>query len=207
MHMKAQLLSVSLALGAGLGCVGNDSAIDLGGAYPYTAACERSTSISIGAGELDVAGNAHYFVTFAIQSDLQGAQSGNTNDFVVDEVSLTYSGPFSISAAKYPVYYVIDPDSSAQSWVGADLFPGEAATQLKAAVVPGAEGTIKVGVQLGGKLRTGEMFRTSTATFPVRVFNSGTTCGGGIARTGPCGQPGGQDGSPVICCPDNAPAC
>ena len=79
-----------------------------------------------------------------------------------------------------------------ETWARAEALRGQA--------LPANGLSLLVTLQLFGELGSGRDVESNEATFPITVFNSGTTsCPAGQVPlpSGPCNSPGGQDGAPI----------
>ena len=174
-------------------------------------------------GRLDLAGTTSYVKWLEIASQLQPTvQPGGTtgeqvqttipNQAIVDTVALSYSSDpdLGIEDVSYPVTFSIDPATTDEpNLLLVELFPGPAGEALSNAVAVDETVTVNVSVRLMGRLRSGQAFTTNAVTYPVEVTRSPITCASGevVARNGICGGPGGQDSTPVLCCPASNPLC
>jgi len=215
-----------LLLGAGA-CISEESPIKLGPAYTLlgTAAapgtqgtCNINSAEEVGGGSLDISATPFYEVAFGEESDLvspgitnsNGIQVGSPsdNDFVVEQVLLTYTSTPTLPLQPEAVNVggvVFAGSAPPQAWLAMNIIGPKAAQVLETNVTPGNNYDVVIGLQLSGHLRNGEGPTTSNHfKYPVTVYNSGFAgCGAGGFKlpSGPCGIPGGQDGTFVGCCP------
>jgi hypothetical protein len=228
--MKPLRLVILLPLFAGLGCaVPNDSSIrflnahqfSLGGAA--TAAC-TTQNVAIYRGTLDLAGNDRYYVAFDWESNLQAITTvlstqevvagPQRNEFVLDHFVFTYSStpslPFQTEQVNAYAVNMVGA-SGASNWLGISLLTPQARQVLRDRLQPGdlAGVELQVTFQAFGTLASGQKLSSNKVTYPIQVFRSSfASCrvAGDIrAPTGPCGAPGGQDGTVVACCRDITP--
>jgi hypothetical protein len=222
MNTKQRLLTALLAISAmtSVGCTYEDTPIRLLNARPVSgepSACSPG-DIAQYTGSLDASGQGSYLIAFNTESNIQSLSTStggvsiagpDRNDFLAKEMLLTYTSnpalPFEQEIV--PVWFVIRAGASGDgSWIIVDLLGPKAAETLAGGV--GAEPVqLTVSFQLAGELYSGQKVRSSTASFPITVTNSGFAgCAAGdrIAPTGPCGSGGGQDGARIGCCSDPA---
>lgn len=221
-HRIRSILSGVAAALVVVGCVPNDSPIRLLGARPLLPSedgtCEAA-DYQLLAGSLDVSAIDRYLIQFDMQSDLQQISTtvgGETiagpgrNDFFANEIVFSYeaSPSFGFEQEAIPIHFVIPAGAgSDKSYVILNLIAPKAAQQLTtwaptgAGIPPDQPYNLTVTLQARGNLQSGQPITTNEVSYPIRVFNSGFPgCPGGAqARTGPCGLPGGQDGSAVYC--------
>ncbi len=227
--MKPLRFLILLPLLAGLGCtVPNDSSIRFLNAHEFalgatTTAC-TSQAIAIYRGSLDLAGNASYYVAFDWESTLESISTilstqeviagPQRNEFVLDHFVFNYSSTPSLSFQSEQVnaFAVTSPGSVGSSnWLGISLITPQARRVLSSAIQAGdfVGVELQVTFQAFGSLASGQKLSTNKVTYPIQVYRSsfpGTCQAGDIrAPTGPCGAPGGQDGTLVACCRDFTP--
>ncbi len=205
----------ALALCASVGCaVPNDSPIRILGARPLKPSDTDCAAFEemILAGSLDIGAQPAYFVQLDMQSDLQqidtstGGQKladGSRNNFYGNEMLVTYSSTpaLTFEQESVPIHFVIEP--GADAFVRLNLLSRKALDVLTAGV---GTDTIDLRVQLEfrGALASGQKLRSNTIVYPIEIRDSGFAgCAMGtlLKRNGPCGNWGGQDGIPVVCCP------
>jgi hypothetical protein len=228
--MKPLRLVILLPLFAGLGCaVPNDSSIRFLNAHQFslgstgTAAC-TTQPIAIYRGTLDLAGNDRYYVAFDWESNLQAITTvlstqetiagPQRNEFVLDHFVFTYSStpslPFPTEQVNAYAVNMIGA-SGASNWLGISLLTPQARQLLRDSLQPGdfAGVELQVTFQAFGSLASGQKLSSNKVTYPIQVFRSSfSSCrvaGDVRAPTGPCGTPGGQDGTVVACCRDITP--
>lgn len=229
--MKPFRFLILLPLFAGLGCsVPNDSSIRFLNAHELslgaaTTAC-TTQAIAVYRGSLDLAGTDRYYVAFDWESNLQQITTilstqeviagPQRNEFVLDHLVFNYSSMPSLQFQSEQVNaYAVNQVGAvgASNWLGISLITPQARRVLGTAIQPGD----LVGVELQvtfqgfGSLASGQKLSTNKVTYPIQVFRSSFpgTCrvaGDVRAPTGPCGTPGGQDGTLVACCRDVTPA-
>jgi hypothetical protein len=168
-------------------------------------------------GSMDVSARTSFFIQFNVESNLQATETqvgGDTiagperNDFIAEQQELNYtlSGTsVSFEQETVQIYSVIRPGDTARTIV--DLIGPKAYATLLANVPAGTAAELVVTMQLVGRLASGPVIRSTEATFPITVFNSGFTgcpAGTGLDPTGPCSSGGGQNGVPPQCCPVDA---
>ncbi len=229
--MKPLRFLILLSLFAGLGCsVSNDSSIRFLNAHQLslgasTTAC-TTQAIAIYRGSLDLAGNDRYYVAFDWESNLEQISTilstqeviagPQRNEFVLDHFVFNYASMPSLSFQSEQVNaYAVNMvgASGASNWLGISLLTPQArrvlTSSIQAGDLVGVE--LQVTFQAFGSLASGQKLSTNKVTYPIQVFRSSFsgTCrvvGDVRAPTGPCGAPGGQDGTVVACCRDITPA-
>lgn len=214
-NSKLVIFVAALALGA-LGCVSTDDPIRLLGVRSLTGdaeSCEAS-DIQLVAGSLDVSGTTFYVAQFDMESSLQQLSSSsggetiagaNRNDFFADEVVLSYtstpSQPF--EEERVPMHFVLPPGASRDdSFLRMNIIGPKAAQRLVDNVTPGNTLDLVVTLEVRGHLASGQDVSSNPVSYPISIFNSGfagCTSPLILAGTGPCGLPGGQDGSRPGC--------
>jgi len=218
-----QLLRALMAVSPCLvvGCVPNESSIHLLNAFPYqnaqvNGACQAAT-VGITAGTLDISGTSSYLLQFQMESTFQQLSNGisgepafqgpSRNDWIATEILYSYSSVPALSPALadelLPIYFRLPAGASSTSFIGIDMITATAAQRLASTVRLGDVVTLNITIQLRGELASGQKVNTNKVTYPIEVFNSGFQgCAAGDRRvlSGPCGSPGGQDGSLVGCC-------
>jgi hypothetical protein len=226
--MKRLILSMSVCILAGFGCtVPNDSSIRFLNAHQPTlgpvqsGACSPSTT-AIYRGSLDLAGNTQYYVQFDWESNLQQISTlvppdtiagPQRNEFVLDHFVFNYSSMPSLGFQPEQVnaYAVQPPGASGSSnWLGIFLLTPQARRVLLTSIQPGDYVGVELLVtfQVFGALASGQKISSNKVTYPINVYRgTGVTCAAGDVRApnGPCGSPGGQDGTAVVCCRDVRP--
>ncbi len=166
------------------------------------------------AGSLDIAVKSSYFVQFDIRSELQPVEvtsggerlaSGDRNNFFINELVFSYASTPSQSfeTEREAAHIVITSDKPEHRLV-VNLIGPKAAQRLSDALAsPGSELDLNASFEMRGRLSSGQPLVTNRATYPIHVYRSSFAgCGnlGPLARTGPCGSVGGQDGDPIVCC-------
>jgi len=218
-----QLLRALMAVSPCLvvGCVPNDSSIHLLNAFPYqnaqiNGACQAAT-VGITAGTLDIAGTSSYLLQFQMESTFQQLSNGvsgespfqgpSRNDWIATEILYSYSSVPALSPPLadelLPIYFRLPAGASSTSFIGIDMITATTAQRLASTVRVGDVVTLNITIQLRGELASGQKVNTNKVTYTIEVFNSGFQgCAAGDRRvlSGPCGSPGGQDGSLVGCC-------
>ncbi len=224
-------LFVAIAIVAvfGSACtVPNDSSIRFLGAHPLTYGpssggnCAAQT-IGIFGGTLDISGYGNYLVQFNLESSFQSIQttvppdtvaSSSRNDFVAQSIVWNYTSTPSLSfqSEQQDIYFVVKAGASQDSFLRVFLLTPNAASALYAGIQPGDLSGINVVAQFQvfGELASGQKIHTNKVSFPINVYNSGfrgcRIAGDVRIPSGPCGLPGGQDGTLVGCCKDFTPA-
>jgi hypothetical protein len=174
--------------------------------------CQAAELQSLG-GSLDLAGFSNYVIQLNIESNLQSivtnvpeAVAGSSrNDFIAKYLQFSYQStpPVSFQTEQQVISMVIKAGSTAQSFLQTFLFTPQAVGTLYANVAVGGSLDVNVTVQLFGELASGQKMSTNKLTYPIRVYRSsfaGCPSDDIQAPTGPCGYPGGQDGTDVACC-------
>ena len=227
--MKPFCLILFLALFVGVGCtVPNDSSIRFLNAHQLslgasTTAC-TTQAIAIYRGSLDLAGSDRYYVAFDWESNLESISTilssqeviagPQRNEFVLDHFVFNYTSMPSLSFQSEQVnaFAVTSPGSvGSTNWLGISLITPQARRVLSSAIQAGdfVGVELQVTFQAFGSLASGQKLSTNKVTYPIQVYRSsfpGTCQAGDIrAPTGPCGAPGGQDGTLVGCCRDFTP--
>ena len=227
--MKPLRSLILLPLLAGLGCtVPNDSSIRFLNAHQLnlgasTTAC-TTQAIAIYRGSLDLAGSDRYYVAFDWESNLEQISTilstqeviagPQRNEFVLDHFVFNYTSMPSLSFQSEQVNgYAVNMVGAVGSsnWLGLSLITPQARRVLsgiQAGDLVGVE--LLVTFQAFGSLASGQKVNSNKVTYPIQVFRSSFsgTCrvpGDVRAPTGPCGAPGGQDGTLVACCRDITP--
>jgi hypothetical protein len=225
--MKRAIILI-IWVAASLGCsVPNDSSIRWVGAHPLklgpqgASACQAQ-DVQIVSGSLDLAGNSNYDIVLNLESNLESITTAapetvagpSRNDFNSKYIVRSYKSnpPVPFQTDQQGLTMTIKAGASAQSFLRYQLFTANAQNTLYANVpVPGCTGgayscglDVDVTVQVFGELASGQKISTNKLTFPIRVYKSGPVlvCPSPDiqAPTGPCGAPGGQDGTDVACC-------
>lgn len=215
-----KLLVVPLLATLSLSCASETESIQLLGAlaFPFgpepVDECSPEGDIQQLGGSLDVAplGAGAYNIAFNFRSTLaeptEDTVGGNpvtnpgANDFILQEVRLRYSSEpsLNIPEERLALYGVFPAGASEDSFIGVNLIGPAALAALRGQALPANGLTLLVTLQLAGKLGTGREIESNEASFPITVFNSGTTsCPAGEVPlpSGPCNAPGGQDGAPI----------
>jgi len=206
-----------------VGCVPNESPIQIGPVFPLTGtlgACNINSAVQVAAGELDVSVSQSYYAAFGLTSDLvvpavpnaNGQEMGNVtgNDFLYNSAVLTYratpplpfKNPETIAIAGVLSAGALPPTA----WAAVNLIgPNAAQTIANAGISPGSPVSLSTTVQFKGTLRSGEGITSQPFTFPVTLYSTNFAgCGSfRLAGTGPCGLPP-QDGAAPLCCVPNA---
>lgn len=220
--MKGLTTAVAVVLAAGANsCVPNDSSIHIlnafqlspgGGAQGCTA-----SSIGITRGSLDLSGTQYYILQFAMESTFEQLSTFGTsdvlqgpqrNDFIADSVLFSYSSTPPIAGLgndSVPINFRLPAGASSGSFLREFLITPNTYQTLLANVGRNQIVTLYVTLWVHGALGSGQKLSSNKVTFPIQVFNSGFAgCSPGDIRipSGPCGSPGGQDGSQVGCCRD-----
>ncbi len=183
-----------------------------------------------GGGQLDLSGSTRYLVEFDVRSELSAsstsgvaggkAEGTSPNGFYAEELDLTYSTTvpnLKLAPKRVGTYFYLPPGEVEN--VVQNLVTQEALDALSVAVTGAETANVSISLQVRGKLSNGTQIVSNQITFPVKFFTTGrdveTMCpaiptplgDGGIemvpdrvARTGPCGNFGGQDGAPLACC-------
>ena len=210
---------------AEFGCtVSNDSSVRFINAHPFatgpqTNGCSPQTD-GIYRGSLDLAGASTYYVSFEWESLYQQISTTTSpdtiagpqkNDFVLDHFVFNYSSTpsYPFQAEQVDAYAVLRAGASGtNSWLGISLIGPQALQVLRDHIPAGNY----VGVELlvtfqafGTLASSGPKVSSNKATYPIHVYRStfpGCAVGDIQAPSGPCGAPGGQDGTEVACCRD-----
>jgi hypothetical protein len=214
MSMKNLVLVASLSAAAA-GCTESLSPLQVGAARPLDNTCSADTGSQRYAGSLDIALNAPYVIAFDVSSDLSTDDvtvggdtvvSGTRNDFVVKEISFTYTsepaGTF--VPERIPAHAVIragDDEVMNISLIGPKAY-------ATVANLLGAHEsvTLMATFRLRGRLAGGQDAETNEVSYPITVYNSGfVACPAGtvLQNTGPCENRPGQDQAiidPAIVC-------
>jgi hypothetical protein len=226
--MKLFFLIVGCAV-AGFGCtVSNDSSVRFVNAHPFTlgpqtAGCSPQT-VGIYRGSLDLAGSNQYYVSFEWESLFQPISTTispdtiagpQKNDFVLDHFVFNYSSTPSLAfqTEQVDAYAILRAGASgSNSWLGISLIGPQAlqvlSDHIQAGDFRGVE--LLVNFQAFGTLASsGPKISSNKVTYPINVYRSNfvqcRVAGDIRAPTGPCGAPGGQDGTLVGCCKDFSP--
>lgn len=216
--MKARFIGagIALAVAAGAACVVDDSPLQLGNFRRMTQECTVVTEWVAGGGSLDVASTSSYLIGIQMSSQTGAVPQPSSepgtevinpapNEIIVDTLEFEYaSAGATVGSETQAIHFVVSP-GSVDNLLVADLFAGPAGFATIASATSGT--TVEVGVRALGKTRSGIAVQTNQAVFPVTVYNSGFPgCAPPSvqARTGPCGNVGGQDGTGVGCCPGGA---
>jgi len=220
LDMKLPTYLILASTLAAVGCtVPNGSSIRFLNAHefttgPQTAGCTPQT-INIYRGSLDLAGSTRYIAAFdweSVLAQINTVVSPDTlagpqrNEWVLDHLVFNYSSTPSLAfqAEQISGYAVQPPGASGSSnWIGLSLLAPQARQTLLDHVQVGASYEVLVTFQAFGALASGQKIATNKVTYPIVVYRSGFT--GCVAPdiqapTGPCGDPGGQDGTEVGCC-------
>ncbi len=224
MKLPTYLILVSTL--AAVGCtVSNDSSIRFLNAHQFTLGPQTSgctpQNIAIYRGSLDLSGNTRYIAAFDWESNLQQISTTvspdtlagpQRNEFVLDHLVFNYSSMPSISfqAEQLNAYAVQSAGATGSSnWIGLSLIAPLARQALLDRVQVGESYELLVNFQAFGALASGQKISSSKVTYPIVIYRSGfngcRTAGDIRAPTGPCGDLGGQDGTPVACCRDLNP--
>jgi hypothetical protein len=184
--------------------------------------CMASPDLGISHGSLDLAGGGTYLLEFGITNDLDnqgGEQTLETgvhrNTVNLDTVTYTYTSVPAITFAQEstPIAFILPPTGLQQgkSFIRSSIFNRKALETLLGEL-PGTNANgvvdvreVKVKVVFSGSVVSGGRISSVPVSFPVTVYNSGFTCptpGDSLGAMGPCGTPGGQDGSRVCCASD-----
>jgi hypothetical protein len=225
------LIIVGFAV-AEFGCtVPNDSSIRFVNAHPFTegpttnGACSPQ-SVAIYRGSLDLAGTDVYFTSFEWESLLQQISTSvppdtiagpQRNDFVLDHFVFNYSSTpsYSFQAEQVNAYAILRAGATGStSWLGISLIAPQARNTLLQNIPAGNYTGVELQVtfQAFGALASGAKVSSNKVTYPILVYRSGfpgCAVGDIQAPSGPCGAPGGQDGTQVACCRDipKPPSC
>lgn len=213
------LFGITVALGTG--CVPGESPIRITGFFSVDtgtggAECNLDNEVGQTRGFLDASGGGDYVVVMNIASDvtaepvLQSARGldltgPGSRNFLATEVFLTYRSvnpTITFDPESIPITATFAPNT-AENRLAADIIGDKAATRLRDMLSdPTITTILTVNVQLRGRLESGETVHSNSLSFPIEVKPSNAPCTepGNVARTGPCGARGGQDGTPVICC-------
>jgi hypothetical protein len=212
-NMKCLLKSLLVATPLlGIGCVPNDSPINILNPFPYqnaasNGACQAMT-VGIPFGTLDISGNTSYILQWTVESTLDPSAAGSRNDFVATEVDYSYTTVPALNPAlaneTLPYSWRIPAGASGtSSFIGMQMIGPAATTQLINTVRPGNQVQVSVTFYLRGALASGQKLNTNKVSYSIDVYNSGFAgCAVGVRRipSGPCQTPGGQDGTVVGCC-------
>ena len=224
-----RLLSVTCFALLSASCTPSDSPIRILGAHSLKTGpgpCAVEGTIQQLSGSLDISAAQSYGIQFDVLSDLQPIVTSSSGTILATEDRNTFFGKglilsyTSIPAKTFdpeeqiPIHMAIPPGAgTAPSFVIIDLLTTKAAQRLYDSVVPGENIQVSAKFTIVGELASGGAIRSNTVTFPIKVFSSGfkgctplTAGDGGItvpnprALNGPCGLPGGQDGTQPGCC-------
>jgi hypothetical protein len=134
---------------------------------------------------------------------LQTAMSGSIS---VKELIVSYTSTPRIDMKKeaIPVSGVVPTGAGSGSFIETNVITQNAADALLNAIASGNTAELVVTMQLHGVLVSGGDIYSTTATYPIHVFNSGVTCPApdSFGPTGVCNGAGGQDGTRVCCLSD-----
>ncbi len=215
-----QRLSIFVAavLGAS-GCVADQPLVVTGLFSPdptHTGACDLTTVTAQASGVLDLAGGGTYLVNVGLRNDLVSPVeatliSPHTNLITLDTATFTYTSvpAIAFSTESTPMIFEVPPGSLAAA-LQMGIFTRNALEKLNASL-PGTTNVggldvrdLKVKIVLSGSVASGGRISTAPVIFPITVFNSGfLTCPPpGLGLLGPCGRPGGQDGTRICCASD-----
>ncbi|HME91366.1 MAG TPA: hypothetical protein VKE49_08070, partial [Myxococcaceae bacterium] len=137
------------------------------------------------------------------------------NDWIADRIVFTYASlpSLGLQPEQIDFHFVLKPSGTSGStggYIRLNLIAPQALQALVSRVTPGNLVELYVTMQIFGELASGQKIATNKVTYTIDVFNSGfmgcRTPGDVRAPTGPCGLPGGQDGTMVVCCKDVTPA-
>ncbi len=134
------------------------------------------------------------------------------NQINIDQINLTYTtvpSSIALEAESEALWFTVGPQAEAQVRLGS-LVGEKAIEKLNTALPnPGDRADVRVKMTFSGNLNSGGRVVSAPAVFPITVFRGGglPTCPMGqiIARNGPCGAVGGQDGYPVCCADPMSP--
>lgn len=222
--MKTRVSVIVAALITAAGCAPTDSdpPIRLLGAQlvPSTTGggCEFADESDplLTRGSMDISARSSFFIQFSVESNLQPVETqvggdviagSERNDFIVKQQILNYTLSGTSAAFEQEtlaIYSVIRPGATNRTIV--DLIGPRAYATLLANVPAGSAAELIVNFQLAGNLASGPAVRSTIASFPITVFNSGFAgcpSGTGLNPGGPCSSGGGQNGVP-LCCPADA---
>jgi hypothetical protein len=205
--------------------VPNQSPIRILGAVPLqtgpssgAGGCQAVSGLNTPGGSLDISGSIAYLVQFNVASDLQSISTvvppdtidtPNRNTFYASQLAYSYTSTPSLNLPPESIayYYVIPPNSTGGA-IRPDLITYNAAQQLVSNVRRGDVYSLDVTIQLQGQLASGQKLSSNKVTYNIDVYNSGFPgCARGDVQvpSGPCGLPGGQDGTLVGCCSQITP--
>ena len=215
--MKAKLLPVLLLVSMG-SCVPNETPVRILDSYPLEGAGTpgKCTLADIRQynGSLDISVRSRYLIAFKLASEIEDSSAfGGTGEFVGNDhrndfeantmvMSYTSTPRMTFPTENLPIHIVVHQSEDDTDML-VDLIGPQAFTVLADNLAVGDSADVVVSFHLRGALLSGQAMSTNTVTFPIRVYNGGTTtCGGGDrpALNGPCGEIGGQDGYPYFCC-------
>ena len=226
--MKLHTILILSSFGA-VGCsVPNDSSIRFLNPHEFTFGQPSSTgctpqAISIYRGSLDLAGYTQYTLAFdweSVLTQINTSISGDPlagpqrNEFVLDHLIFSYDSMPGITfqPEQMNADAVVQPGAGVggggSKWFGMNLLTPQAQRALIDRVQVGESPyELRVSFQAFGSLASGAKISSNKVAFPLSVYRSSFAgCRADIrAPTGPCGVPGGQDGTVVGCCRDLTP--
>ncbi len=212
--MKQLFLVAALAMGA-TGCANDLRPIQIREAQPLNSECQPEEK-ALYAGSLDIAALNNgatpatfgHIMSFTVASQLEvnpvtvgGATVADEarNNFILEEIEYNFESQpaTTIPPERVPAYTVI-PVGSQDSRINILLTPPNALQAMKALVdATGKPATLITRFRLKGKLASGTATESDEVSFPITIFNSGTTCTAPetLSFTGPCGGATGVNGS------------
>jgi hypothetical protein len=177
------------------------------GAIPVT--CEVDSTQFLTAGSLNLSGNRGYHVEFDMESDTEplrttvgGEVISDTtkNDFIGKEIFYTYQSTPGLNFESESVPRNIYIPAGGTAAVRDFILTNKASQRMIDDTGP--EYQLVVTMEVRGNLASGSPARSNPASFPIHVFRGtfpGCVFPETIGHFGPCGAPGGQDGT-IPCC-------
>jgi hypothetical protein len=142
-------------------------------------------------------------------SNMMPLQSNQSETIITKELIVSYTTTPRIDIKKeaIPVAAIVPSGSASGGMAGfieTNVLTQNAAEALLNAVAAGNTAELVVSMQFHGTLVSGGDIYSTVATYPIHVFNSGTTCPApdSFGPTGVCNGAGGQDGTRVCCSSD-----
>ncbi|MBZ4422710.1 hypothetical protein [Myxococcus sp. RHSTA-1-4] len=215
---KNSYLLLALAMA---GCVDNTPGLQLFNAWVPDAECVVDTGgPSIYSGSLDLSTSSRFLMGFSVQSSLVNTpievndrpvsgSTGDDNAIYISEIEVEYDEDregLSLASESYPAYFVVQSGSDGTTLV-VDLAGPGAIQVLQDSLGVGESVLVNARLKVVGETTNGGSVESNEVNYPIEFYKSGFSCPTGtvIARTGPCGTPGGQNGQ-ATCVDPNAPA-
>lgn len=206
------------------GCV-DDSPLRITGTFAVTSdTCTGAAgTVQNAAGRLDIAPasreQAVYLLQLQVNNEINPqpqlnqasipVNTSSSGDITLKEVIVSYTSKPTFSnlhKESIPIGGVLGHGGAGQT-ITVNVLGKNAADVLGAALSAGNSADVVLSIQVHGVEQAGGDVYSTTVTYPIHVFQSGTTCPAPdqFGFSGPCGAVGGQDGT-VACCASD-PAC